>query len=167
MGRDLNMSNRHEDEYGQNESLLSRLRLNQKNNGLQDLNLIVKEDSTGSSYQISIRESDERKFGDMEIKIINFKKDALRAGHHHSSPEYLFVVRGSVILKTKTIGKPGSEKEQKLGRLEQAYIPADVSHLIKCLEDGSEVLAIRSLKSQIHPDTEYMKIIVDYLSENR
>lgn len=161
------MSNRNEDEHNLSESLLSRLKLNQKNNGAQDLNLRIKDDPTGVSYQISIRESDERKFGDMEIKIINFKKGAPRAGHYHSSPEFLFVVRGSVLLKTKSQGKSDSEKELKLGRLEQAYIPGDVPHLIIGIEDGSEVLAIRSLKTQIHPDEEYKKTVEDYLKANR
>jgi quercetin dioxygenase-like cupin family protein len=161
------MSNRNEDEYDRSESLLSKLKLSQKNNSAQDLNLIIKDDPTGVSYQISIHVSDERRFGDMEIKIINFKKDAPRAGHYHSSPEYLFVVRGSVLLKTKSQGKSDSEKELKLGTLEQAYIPGDVPHLIIGIEEGSEVLAIRSLKTQIQPDEEYKKTVEDYLRSNR
>jgi len=157
------MSDRNDDAQSRSENLLNKLKLHQKNNEAQDLNLSIKEDPTGVSYRISIRESDEKIFGDMEIKIIIFKKDAQRAGHYHSSPEYLFVVHGSVLLKTKSLGKPESEKELKLGRLEQAYIPGDVSHLIVGIEDGSEVLAIRSLKSQIHPDDDYKKMVENYL----
>ena len=161
------MSDRNEDGDGRSDSILSRLKLHQKNNGAQDLSTIIKEDPSGFSYQISLRESEERRFGDIEIKIIIFKKDAPRAGHSHSSPEYLFVVRGSVILRTRSQGKSGTEKELKLGRLEQAYIPGGVPHLITGVEDGSEVLAIRSLKTQIHPDEEYKKMVEDYLKANR
>jgi quercetin dioxygenase-like cupin family protein len=157
------MSERNEDEHIRNEDLLSKLKLSPKNNGVHDLNLIIKNDPSGASYQISIRETDERKFGDMEIKIINFKKDAPRAGHYHSSPEYLFVVRGSILLKTKSQGKSDDKEELKLGRLEQAYIPGDVPHLLIGIEDDSEVLAIRSLKTQIHPDDEFKKTVENYL----
>jgi quercetin dioxygenase-like cupin family protein len=160
------MSDRNDDEDSRSGSILSRLKLHQKNNDAQDLNPVIKEDPSGFSYQISIRESEERRFGDIEIKIINFKKDAPRAGHSHSSPEYLFVVRGSVLLRTRSQGKSGIEKELKLGKLEQAYIPGGVPHLIIGIEDGSEVLAIRSLKAQIHPDEEYKKMVDDYLRAN-